>query len=69
MKDKKFTPRIAETAKALWTIYVFLTLFCCVGYWVAGMELFDALAHAFTTVSIGVCQLMMKVLAFSTASN
>ena len=31
----------------------FLTLFCCVGYWVAGMELFDALAHAFTTVSIG----------------
>ena len=53
MKDKKFTPRIAETAKALWTIYVFLTLFCCVGYWVAGMELFDALAHAFTTVSIG----------------
>ena len=53
MKDKKFTPRIAETAKALWTIYVFLTLFCCIGYWVAGMDLFDALAHAFTTVSIG----------------
>ena len=53
MKDKKFTPRIAETAKALWTIYIFLTLFCSLGYWIAGMNLFDAFAHAFTTVSIG----------------
>jgi len=53
MKDKKLTPRIAETAKALWAIYFILTLFCILFYWVAGMSLFDAIAHAFTTISIG----------------
>lgn len=53
MKDKKFTPRIAETAKALWTIYIFLTITCILCYWLAGMSLFDSFAHAFTTVSIG----------------
>ena len=52
MKDKKFTPRCRDGQK-LCGQSTFLTLFCCVGYWVAGMELFDALAHAFTTVSIG----------------
>ena len=53
MKDKKLTPRIAETAKALWVIYFILTLFCIVFYWLAGMTFFDAIAHAFTTISIG----------------
>ncbi len=53
MKDKKFTPRIAETAKALWTIYITLTIFCALFYWFAGMSGFDAIAHSFTTVSIG----------------
>ena len=67
MKDKKFTPRIAETAKALWTIYVFLTLFCCLGYWVAGMELFDALAHAFDC--IGGLSTYDESMAFSTLQN
>ena len=53
MKDKKLTPRIAETAKALWAIYFILTIFCILFYWVAGMTFFDAVAHAFTTISIG----------------
>ena len=53
MKDKKLTPRIAETAKALWTIYLVLTLVCVFCYWLAGMSFFDSVAHAFTTISIG----------------
>jgi len=53
VKDSKLTPRIAETAKALWYIYLGLTIACALAYWVAGMELFNAIAHAFSTVSIG----------------
>ncbi len=53
MKDKKFTPRIAETAKALWAIYVSLTFLCAFAYFIAGMTPFDSIAHSFTTVSIG----------------
>jgi trk/ktr system potassium uptake protein len=51
MKDQKLTPRITHTAKALWAIYVFLTVACVVAYWLAGMNLFDSVAHAFSTVS------------------
>ncbi|GJM10187.1 MAG: Trk system potassium uptake protein [Lysobacteraceae bacterium] len=53
MKDSKLTPRITETAKALWYIYLGLTSMCAFSYWVAGMSLFDAVTHAFSTVSIG----------------
>jgi trk system potassium uptake protein TrkH len=53
MKDNKLTPRITETAKALWFIYLGLTVACSLAYWVAGMGLFDAIAHAFSTVAIG----------------
>ena len=53
MKDSKLTPRLTETAKALWYIYLTLTIFCGLGYWFAGMSAFDAIAHSFSTVSIG----------------
>ena len=53
MKDSKLTPRITETAKALWYIYLGLTILCALSYWVAGMSAFDAICHAFSTVSIG----------------
>lgn len=53
MKDSKLTPRITETAKALWYIYLGLTLLCAGAYWLAGMDGFDAIAHAFSTVAIG----------------
>jgi trk system potassium uptake protein TrkH len=52
-KHEKLTPRIAETARMLWAIYFLLTIVCAVAYWVAGMELFDAVGHAFTTVATG----------------
>jgi trk system potassium uptake protein TrkH len=53
IKDSKLTPRITETAKALWYIYLSLTVACAAAYWAAGMSLFDAVAHSFSTVSIG----------------
>jgi trk system potassium uptake protein TrkH len=53
MKDNKLTPRITETAKALWLIYLGLTVACGLAYWLAGMSAFDALGHAFSTVAIG----------------
>ena len=53
MKDNKLTPRITETAKALWYIYLSLTVACTLAYWAAGMTLFDAIGHGFSTVAIG----------------
>ncbi len=53
MKDSKLTPRITETAKALWYIYLSLTIACGLAYWLAGMSMFDAVGHAFSTVAIG----------------
>lgn len=53
VKDTKLTPRITETAKALWYVYLAFTITCMVGYWLAGMGWFDALCHAFSTVAIG----------------
>ena len=53
IKDSKLTPRITETAKALWYIYLTLTVACAVAYWLAGMDTFDAISHSFATVAIG----------------
>jgi trk system potassium uptake protein TrkH len=53
IKDTKLTPRITETAKALWYIYLGLTVSCGLAYWGAGMSAFDAIGHAFSTVAIG----------------
>ena len=51
VRDTKLTPRITETAKLLWMIYVGLTALCAVFYWLAGMHWFDAVGHAFSTVA------------------
>ena len=53
IKDDKLTPRITQTAKSLWTIYFALTLLCAVCYRAAGMSWFDAVCHAFSTLSLG----------------
>ncbi|MGE4535255.1 TrkH family potassium uptake protein [Halomonas sp.] len=53
LKDSKLTPRITETAKALWYIYASLTIACMLAYMAAGMDWFDALGHSFSTVAIG----------------
>ena len=53
LKDAKLTPRITETAKALWFVYLTMTFACAVLYKIFGMNWFDAVSHAFSTVSIG----------------
>jgi trk system potassium uptake protein TrkH len=53
MKDSKLTPRITETARALWLIYAGATLLCIGAYWLAGMDLFDAVCHGLTTLPTG----------------
>jgi trk system potassium uptake protein TrkH len=52
-KDSKLTPRITETAKALFSVYLLLTMTCAGAYALAGMSAFDAVCHAFSTVAIG----------------
>jgi len=53
MKDNKLTPRITQTAKNLWLIYIGLTIACILSYWLAGMHLFDAIGESFSTVATG----------------
>lgn len=53
VKNDNLVPRLAETAKALWYIYMALTVSCAAAYWIAGMSLFDAICHSFSTVAIG----------------
>jgi trk system potassium uptake protein TrkH len=52
-KNEKLTPRITQTAKALWVVYMLVTFACVVALKLAGMNWFDAIFHAFSTVSLG----------------
>lgn len=53
VKDEKLTPRITETAKALWLTYMGLTAVAVVALRVTGMGWFDALCHGFSVVALG----------------
>lgn len=53
MKESKLTPRIAETAKGLYAVYVGITVACVLLYKWAGMNWFDAFCHAFSTMGLG----------------
>lgn len=53
VKDDKLTPRVTHSAKVIWLLYVFMTLFCALSYFLAGMPIFDAIVHSFSTVSTG----------------
>ena len=52
-KDNKLTPRITETAKALFAVYLSITVCCALAYYAVGISAFDAIAHSFSTVSLG----------------
>ena len=49
----KIKPRVRETAKILWTIYVGITALQIICLKIAGMETFDSICHAFTTMPTG----------------
>jgi trk system potassium uptake protein len=51
--DEKLTPQIRKTAAALWTVYAGLTVLQVLALRLAGMDLYDSVCHAFTTLSAG----------------
>ena len=51
-KDR-LTPKVRQTAIALWKIYLSLTILCALGYFFSGMSFFDAVSHSFSTIAIG----------------
>jgi len=53
MKDEKLTPRITQTARALWFIYFLITAACIASLKLAGMNWFDAICHAFAAMALG----------------
>ncbi len=53
MKEQSLTPRITETAKGLWITYILLTVACGFSLWLAGLDGWDALIHAFTVAGLG----------------
>ena len=53
VKNEKLTPRITQTAKALWFVYFLLTLACIGSLKLAGMSWFDAVCHSFSTLALG----------------
>src|SRR5512139_3012820 len=53
MKNDKLTPRITQTARALWFVYFLITVACIVSLRFAGMTWFDAVCHAFAAMGLG----------------
>ncbi|AJQ92464.1 TrkH family potassium uptake protein [Gynuella sunshinyii] len=53
MKDDKLVPRVSKSSRYLWGVYLTITVLCTVSYYLAGMNWFDAVSHAFSTVSTG----------------
>ena len=50
---EKVSPRIADTAKMMWSIYVLLTITEVAALWLCGMDVFDAICHSFSTIATG----------------
>jgi trk system potassium uptake protein TrkH len=53
MKDAALTPRITETARSLWLVYLGISIACIVSLKIAGMSWFDALCHGFSAMGLG----------------
>jgi trk system potassium uptake protein len=53
VKDEKLTPRITETAKALWFTYLAITVAGVVALRAAGMSWFDAICHCMSAIALG----------------
>ena len=51
VKTSRLRPRLRQTAKALWLIYLFLVFGCALCYWLAGMNLFDAIGQSFSAIA------------------
>ncbi len=63
----KISPRIKQTAKTLWVIYLIFTLAETLLLWVGGMSLYDAVCHSFTTMATGGFSTKQASIAFWTS--
>lgn len=52
-KSEKFTARSGKVAQSIGAVYLALSVACALSYWIAGMDVFNAVLHAMTTVSTG----------------
>jgi len=50
---ERLTPRVRQTARRLWGVYIGFTIVLALAYMIAGMGWYDGVAHSFTTVSTG----------------
>lgn len=64
MSVEKLSPSMHVTSRILWTIYIFMTLLCAFMYYMGPMSLFDAVCHAFTTISTGGYSTHQESIAF-----
>ena len=53
MKDAALAPRITETARNLWLVYLAITIACIASLKTVGMSWLDAICHAFATMGLG----------------
>ncbi len=53
IKTSKIRPRLNQTAKALWSIYMILVVLCALAFWSAGMPIFESIGESFSAVSTG----------------
>ncbi|KAA0445758.1 MAG: potassium transporter [Candidatus Thioglobus sp.] len=53
ISKERLTPKLTQTAKVLWFIYIGFTVACALAYYLAGMDIFDAIGHSYSTVAIG----------------
>ena len=51
--SEKILPKTIEVAFTIISIYIILTLACSFIYWIQGMNIFDSIAHALTTLATG----------------
>ncbi len=53
IKETRVTPRLVEAVRGFWLLYSGITAACALCYKMAGMDWFDAVVHAMSTVSLG----------------
>lgn len=53
LKIGKLHPKISTTARWMWSLYLIMTIACTTAYHLGGMDMFDAINHAFSTVATG----------------
>tara|TARA_B100000579_G_scaffold98110_1_gene77808 strand:+ start:43 stop:1491 length:1449 start_codon:yes stop_codon:yes gene_type:complete len=66
---EKIFPRTAEVAKTIISTYLVLTFLCGFFYWVFGMDIFDSVAHAMTTIATGGFSTHTESIGYFKSSN